>query len=209
MKYYSVITGDIIHFTKLQEHKREELILNLKSLIKSWVKEPNWAEIYRGDSFQCLFDTPKEAIEKSIQLICWFKMQENLKVGNSLGTRISIGIGEIAYTGKSVLESDGEAFHLSGRNFDKLKSEEFLSIRTRDDKKNTAIAIILNFANIFIKRWTKGQAEVIYLSLNGYTQEKMAHELGIKQSPINNRLKLANWKTMQLAIQYIAEFIRN
>lgn len=125
MEAKAVITGDIINFTKLSPAKRQKVIQDMEQLLHSWVGKKANAEVFRGDSYQALFNQVTEAIKRSIQLLCWFKKHPETTAKNQLGTRISIGIGEIAYQGKSVLNSDGEAFHLSGRNFDKMKPGEF------------------------------------------------------------------------------------
>ena len=208
MEKCAVLTGDIINFTSLKDKDRLNLINKTEVLIKSWVKQSNLAEVFRGDSYQLMMGDTGEAIKKGIQLICWFKKHSDNKNKISLGSRVSIGIGSIAYNGKSVLDSDGEAFHLSGRNFDKMADNEILRINTANDRINEQIAIILTFVNIIINQWTTSQAEVIFLAINGYTQTKMAEELGIQQGAVNNRLRVANWKTIQEGIDYIIQLIK-
>lgn len=207
MKKQAVITGDIINFTKLTAIKRQQLIEATEILLKTWTKEKGEAEIFRGDSYQILFDGIFEALTKSIQLICWFKRHsdENNKI--HLSTRISIGVGEVSYLGKNVLNSDGEAFHLSGRNFDRMKDNEYLSVHTADENKNTGIEIILGFINKYIGKWTKGQAEVIFLLLDGKTQQETAETLSLSQPSVNGRLKSAGWKEVETTIKYIANLI--
>jgi DNA-binding CsgD family transcriptional regulator len=208
MEKYAVLTGDIVNFTQLPDKERLKLISETESLLKSWVNQPNEAEVFRGDSFQLIIGDITTAIKKGIQLICWFKKHSDEKNKIYLSSRISVGIGAIAYKGKSVLDSDGEAFHLSGRNFDKMTDNEVLSIKTANDSINEQIAIILTFANIVIDQLTAAQAEVIYMAIDNYTQTRMAEELGIKQGAVNSRLKLANWKTIHDGINYITELIK-
>jgi len=205
MKTYAVITGDIINFTRLTPANRHLLIEDSEKLLKSWIKKSADAEIYRGDSFQVLFEDITEALNRSIQLLCWFKLRSDQVNNIALGTRISIGIGEVSYRGKNVLSSDGEAFHLSGRNFDQMKNGELLAIVTPDKEKNGAIAVILNFVNKIIRDWSFAQAEVIYLLIEGKTQQEIANELSVSQPSVNSRIKLANWKDVELALKYISE----
>jgi hypothetical protein len=207
MKDYAVITGDIINFTKLDNEQRQTLIEATEKLLKSWVEKPNDAEVFRGDSYQLVMDDIYQAIRRSIQLICWFKKTSDDANGTSLSSRVSVGIGPIAYKGKSVLDSDGEAFHQSGRNFDKMGADEFLVIKTIHEQINQQIAIILNFVNLIINQWTTSQAEAIYLALEGYTQSKMAEELGVNQGAVNNRLKVAKWKEVEKGINYIIQLV--
>jgi DNA-binding CsgD family transcriptional regulator len=208
MEKFAVLTGDIVNFTQLPDKERLKLISETEGLLKSWVNQPNDAEIFRGDSFQFIVGDIATAIKKGIQLICWFKKHSDEKNKIYLSSRISVGIGAIAYKGKSVLDSDGEAFHLSGRNFDKMTDKEIFSIKTANNDINEQIAIILTFANIVIGQLTAAQAEVIYMAIDNYTQTRMAEELGIKQGAVNSRLKLANWKTIHEGINYITELIK-
>lgn len=208
MKTKAVITGDIINFTKLSSAKRKSLIEGTEHLLKTWIKEKSNAEIFRGDSYQVLFDNSLVAITRSVQLICWFKKHSDEADRVNLGTRISIGIGEVSYLGKNVLNSDGEAFHLSGRNFDTMKDEQFLSVHTNDIQKNEGIEIILNFVNKYIGNWSLGQAEVIFMLLEGSTQQEIAEELKLSQPSVNSRIKSAGWKEFEPAIRYIAHLVQ-
>ena len=207
MNEHAVITGDIINFTQLDKRSRQTLIKDAKKLMKSWVKKPEDAEVFRGDSYQLILDDVNDALSRSIQLICWFKKQKDYQNTLPLSTRISVGIGKIAYAGKSVLDSDGEAFHLSGRSFDKMGDGELLTINTTDEAVNKQIEIILVFVNQIVNQWNTNQAEVIYLLKEGYTQQNMANKLGIMQGAVNNRLKAAKWKEVDKGITYISKLI--
>jgi hypothetical protein len=207
MKQFAVITGDIINFTRLDNEKRQSLIAATEKLLKSWVAKPNEAEVFRGDSYQLIMDDISDAIKKSIQLICWFIKHSDGANNIQLSSRVSVGIGKIAYKGKSVLDSDGEAFHQSGRYFDKMSAGEILAIKTTNEEINQQITIILSFINLFICQWTPNQAEVIYLACEGYTQLKMAEKLSINQGAVNRRLKAAKWKEIEKGIIYIIQLV--
>jgi hypothetical protein len=208
MTNYAVLTGDIINFTQLDSESRQLLIEETEKLIKAWAKDPDEAQVFRGDSYQLVLDDTDKAINRSIQLICWFKKHRLNKKILSLSTRISIGIGKVAYKGKTVLDSDGEAFHLSGRVFDNMSRGELLAVTTADEEKNHQVAILLVFINQIIDQWTKSQAEVIFLKGEGYTQQKMAEELGIQQGAVNNRLKAAKYNEVEKGINYIAKTVK-
>ncbi len=206
MKRGVVITGDVIGFTSVPPGKRKKLMSTTNECIACWVEKPGYARIFRGDSFQMLFENTEEALKRSIQLRCWFKKNSS-GLKNTLDAKMAIGIGGISYHGKTVLDSDGEAFHLSGRTFDAMEEDENLAILTSDKVKNEQLKVILNLADIIISDWTLNQAAVIYLLLEGKTQQQMAGELKIAQSAINNRIKLSKWKEIEKTIQYIAALI--
>ncbi|NEU08231.1 hypothetical protein GZH53_07900 [Flavihumibacter sp. R14] len=202
-----VLTADIRGFTKLLPEKREELILSISDVLHSWV-DPEFARIFRGDSIQMLFRNPKECLNRAIQLRCWLK-KSVLAEDFMLDARLAFGIGKIDYYGDTVLDSDGEAFHLSGRAFDMLEPDEFMRIATSDEALNEQLNIIVRWVDIQIRDWTRGQAEVIYLLLENKTQQEMADELGVVQSAINNRLKLARWKDVERTIDYISSLLKH
>lgn len=200
-----VLTGDITGFTKVPPGKREQLIKSIHDLISRWVN-PKYAQIFRGDSFQILFNEAPEALRRSIQLRCWFK-KNTVSDKVMLDARMAIGVGQISYYGESVLDSDGEAFHLSGRAFDAMEKDEFLRIVTPDEVLNEQLNVICRLMNVVISGWTRSQAEVIFLVLENKTQQQMADELKVVQSAINNRLRLAKWKEIEKTIRYISALL--
>ena len=205
MKNSLVITGDIIGFTKVKTKKREKLVQLSKELITSWVGIKH-AQIFRGDSFQIVFEDASEALRRSIQIRCWFK-KFDFDEKAMLDARMSIGVGQISYHGATVLDSDGEAFHISGRVFDKLEEDELIKIVTPDKVLNEQLNIICRLMDVIMSGWTRSQAEVIFLVLENKTQKQMAEELQIVQSAVNNRLKLSKWKEIERSVRYISTLL--
>ena len=205
MKIYGVVTGDIKNFTKLSDQKRGKLVSDTEQLLRSMVKQPLDAAIFRGDSYQFIVDDIGDVLSKCIQLICWFRMNSDKNSLTRLGTRLSIGIGEIAYLGKNVLDSDGEAFHFSGRNFDKMDKEEVIRLTTFDEAKTNTYQVVLMYINMIVKGWTINQAETIYqlLSIEDSTQDKIARVLKMSQPAIAKSLRAARWKEVEKGINYI------
>lgn len=201
-----VLTGDIVGFTKISSPKREKLIQSLPDLFKLWVA-PEFAQVFRGDSFQLLFKNPQEGLRRTLQLRCWFK--KNTITDYILDARMAIGVGEISYYGDTVLDSDGEAFHISGRAFDAMEDGEFIKVVTADQAMNEQLNIICRLMDVIISGWTPSQAEVIFLALENKTQQQMADQLNVGQSAINNRLKLAKWKEIERTIRYISALLEH
>ncbi len=205
MNIYGVVTGDIKNFTRLSDQKRSKLVSDTEQLLRSMVKQPLDAAIFRGDSYQFIVNDINEVLNKCIRLICWFRMNSDMHSPFRLGTRLSIGIGEIAYLGKNVLDSDGEAFHFSGRNFDKMDKEEVVRLTTFDEVKNNTYQVILMYINMIASGWTISQAETIYqlLSMEDSTQDKIAKELKMSQPAVAKSLRAARWKEVEKGINYI------
>lgn len=207
MKNTLVITGDISGFTKLDSRSREMLINSTRELMNTWAESKD-ARIFRGDSFQMLFKDAAQGLKRCIQLRCWFK-KNRISPDVLLDARMAVGVGDIAYIGESVLDSDGEAFHLSGRAFDAMENDEFFKVITADPELNKQLAVICNLLDVIISGWTRNQAEVIYLAIEDRTQQQMAEELKVVQSAINNRLKLSHWKQIEKTIDYISALIQS
>jgi hypothetical protein len=205
MRIYAVVTGDIKNFTKLSDEKRGKLVSDTEQLLRGMVKQPLDAAIFRGDSYQFIVNDIGEILNKCIRLLCWFKMNSDKHNSINLGTRLSIGIGEIAYIGKNVLDSDGEAFHFSGRNFDKMDKDDIVRLTTFDEAKTDMYQVILMYINMIIKGWTVNQAETIYqlLSMEDSTQDKIAKVLKMSQPAIAKSLRAARWKEVEKGISYI------
>lgn len=221
IKTYAVITGDITNFTRLAADRRSKLIAGTEQLMETMVGSPADAQIFRGDSYQLIQEDITRTLKSCIRLICWFKLNsdrsakagENPKTdaGVQLGTRLSIGIGAIAYKGKTVLDSDGEAFHLSGRKFDELDKDDIIKLTTANKKNNEVFDILLLFMNTIIGGWTKNQAETIFLLLEkeDTTQKQIAQKLNMTQPAVAMSLRAAKWKEIEKGINFINKALEN
>lgn len=202
----NVLTGDIAGFTTITPKKRTGLISELKKLITSWVEQPGHAEVFRGDSFQLLLNNTEESLKRAIQIRCWLKSNYAQKNKTLLDAKIAIGVGDIAYFGKRILDADGEAFHLSGRAFD-VMTEPGLKIITADETLNRQLEIITSLLDVIMNSLTTGQAEVLFMLMENKTQIEIANELNIAQSAVNNRIKLARWKEVDKTLHYLASIL--
>jgi hypothetical protein len=219
IKLYAVVTGDIKNFTTLSDGKREKLVIETEQLLRSIVAGENDARMFRGDSYQFIVDDIGEVLRTCIKLICWFKMNSERDVQpekglinfhTRLGTRLSIGIGELAYEGKSVLDSDGQAFHLSGRVFDDMEKTDIIRLTTFDEEKNRMYEIILTYINLLVGQWTISQAETIYylLTLKEGTQEQIGKKLNVTQPGVAKNLRSARWKEVEKGIIFISNELK-
>ncbi len=104
--------------------------------------------------------------------------------------RISIGIGEVSYNGKTVAESQGNAFERSGHDLDKMKTGHArLAIVTPWELVNKELEIECQLADVIISRWTSTTAEAIYHHfLYDKTQQELADQFNITQPAARKRL---------------------
>lgn len=214
MALYSVINGDIIGSTRLSDERRKFYLDALKKLFNELKKNKKELgvvrsfEVYRGDSFQGALNKPEKSLKVILLLRSYLRMitsKYGVKTKKSIlvhrtsfntitDLRIAVGIGKIVKLESRLLESDGEAFHRSGRLIDSMKkSGQNIAIETPWDKRNEELDVFCGLLDSIIARWSPLQAEVIYYSLKGLNQTQIAETLKTSISAVNQRLKTANW----------------
>lgn len=173
-----VITGDIIDSTQIEAKDRELLLTTLRNIVND---AERWSEIrleiFRGDSFQLIVNNPIEALR--VAIFIRVGLQKSSPTSTKWDARIALGIGAITFDQeRSVIESDGEAFRNSGREFDELGKSKRLAIKTPWEEFNREFKVNTTFADELISSWTILQAQAIYLSLlTEKTQKELATEL--------------------------------
>ena len=183
----SILTGDII---KSRSIKNPELWLSTlkEALAKCSQKASHW-EIYRGDSFQLELENSAESLKAAIYIKACIKTIKGLDV------RIAIGIGEKTFSGKSVMESNGEAFLFSGETLENMKKEKVnLKIKTTSEQLNQEINLYFKLALAIMDNWTTNSAEIVklYMEQPQALQEELGKLIGINQNAVSSRQKRAH-----------------
>jgi hypothetical protein len=183
----TVITGDIINS---RNTKPKEAVDALKSVLSDYGHSPKDWEIYRGDSFQLLLDTPQKSFSAAMRI------KASLKSHKARDVRMAIGIGNISYRAKAVTESNGEAFVRSGEKFEQLRKEKVnLAVRTPWKEFDDEINLYFRLALIAMDDWSEASAEFMNIQLanEAKSQEEIAKLLGIGQSSVSERKKRAHY----------------
>ncbi len=182
----SVITGDII---KSRNTKSPEQWLNvLKDALSYLESDTNYWDIYRGDSFQIELKNSSESFMAAVYIKACIKTIKGLDV------RLAIGIGNKSFEGKTVTESNGEAFLFSGETLETLKKEkQNLRIKTTNNSINEELNLYFKLALIPMDHWTTNSAEIVKLSIENpeALQETLGKTLGINQNAVSSRQKRA------------------
>ncbi|MBE2256266.1 MAG: hypothetical protein IAE65_08705 [Ignavibacteria bacterium] len=211
MKFKAVITGDIVSFTQLDPKSRTRLTSELKKCFSELERKritEREIEIFRGDSFQGVINNPAEALLVALYIRSYI-IKSTIKFKNSkTDARISIGIGKVNKLKSKIIESDGEAFILSGRGLDEMKnSDALIKIISRYEQFNEIFNIVCTLMEPLIQNWSFPQAEVVYYALNGYNQIEISKKIKITQASVNQRVKLSNWNELKEAINFSRMFI--
>ena len=205
-----IITGDIIDSTSIPIEHRKDLLTAISVISEELqVFSPLKCEIYRGDSFQIVVNRPEKAMLIAILLRAGLKSRVPKGSKQNWDARIAVGIGEMEFISDSILVSDGEAFRLSGREFDELGKRN-LAIRTRWDDANEELKISTAFADDIITNWTSSQSLVIYMSLAyQMTQKEIADKLGQSSQNISKLSNVAKEKLIRTYINRCTQIIMN
>jgi len=197
----AVITGDIIHSKR---HEPEQWLGVLKNLFKGSGEILTDWEIYRGDEFQIELPQPEKA------LLMALRIKATIKTISTLDVRLSIGLGEKTYMGKSVSESNGPAFSNSGEQLSNMKKQKInLLLNSGDETLDRELNIIFKLGAVIWDNWSEVSAELALILLKNphQLQEKIALSLGIKQSAVSQRFKRSEMALVLETEKYYKERI--
>ncbi|MCF6349301.1 MAG: SatD family protein [Flavobacteriaceae bacterium] len=200
----AVITGDLIDSTKYTSQELDTIldIVNQEFEHFRLAHDADF-KIFRGDSFQGIVLDPTIALDLVIAIKTAVNKIpiKNKKISGLPDFRIAIGIGTINLKRESILESNGEAFQFSGRALDTMKGDyPRLLLKTADDDLNDEFNVHFSLFDSVTSKWSMSSAEVIYYLHKGYKEVKIAETLGINQSAVNHRKKVANWDSIDLLL---------
>jgi hypothetical protein len=214
---YAVINGDIIGSTKLTEKNREHYLEQLKKVFEILKKEKELGvvrnfEMYRGDSFQGAIEKPQKALKLALLLRSFSRMtlpndSKRRRIPftfakDMVDLRIAVGVGR-AKLGKKLMESDGEAFHKSGRLIDSMKKPGInLAIETPWDDLNDQLDASWCLVDALVNKWSPFQAQVVFHTLMGLSQIEIAPLVKASPSAISQRLRNASWPAIDKTLRY-------
>lgn len=211
----AVLTGDLIQSRKLDNEHIDKVLKELDQTFEEIQKRiltmKGAIEIYRGDSFQVLIHEPHLALK--VALIIKARLLSLL--GDSKiksDARIAIGIGTVRLHNSKIVESQGEAFELSGNELDRMvKGSMNLSIKTPWNEPNEEFKVNCLFADSILQNWSAKTAESVFrYLLYGETQEKQAAYFKVSQPAISKRLySQGNMKAMDAFLKRFENIIEN
>lgn len=205
-KIKSVITGDVVNSSKLSSKQKDIVFEYLDRFVRDHSHElEKQFLIYRGDSIQGVLQDCKLSLRYIVYLkalINSIKLNEGDR-SPKVDVRLSVGLGEIDYVGRSPLDSDGAAFHRSGRALDAMKKDNrLLMITTDKDEDNDKWNVIIQLLEEVVGGWSIASAELVSLLLWTDNEKKVSEILGISQPAVNLRKKHAGWDSIKKTIEY-------
>lgn len=202
-KTVGVITGDLINSSVLNSEQKNLLKSELERFSANNPEILLPLQFYRGDSFQLMIKKEKAAriaviIEAIVFLI------------TGTWARLSIGIGSVSkiYPG-NVLQSEGEAFLLSGHQMDKMKEEDrMLKIAINGNEYQPILSSAFHLAESIIWSWKPGQVAVIAQIPFAKTQKEIAGKLNISEAAVSKAIKSSNWPVIENFLNGYEETIK-
>jgi hypothetical protein len=191
-KTVGIITGDIINSSLLND---EQKILLKSELDRFTTNNPEILlplQFYRGDSFQLMV-----VKEKAARIAVFF--QAIIFSATGTWARLSIGIGAVSKViPENVLQSEGEAFQLSGHQIDKMKDEgRMLRISLNNKRFQPILSAAFYLTESIICGWKPGQAAVIAQIPFTKTQKEIAERLNISGAAVSKAIKTSNWLVIE------------
>jgi len=197
----AIITGDVIQSRSLPTSVPWMLQLK-QALSEVTAREMDW-EVYRGDSFQLVANTPDMALQQALVIKASMMRMADVNV------RMAIGIGQQDFQGTSIKESNGSAYVRSGDMFNQLKKKT-LAIKTPWPEVDAEVNLYLELAALTFDNWSQSSATAVYLALSepDIKQRGIAEQLGITQGNVSARLKRAGFEPLQKVEQRYQQLIR-
>jgi hypothetical protein len=218
----AVLTGDLIQSRKLDNEGLERVLNALRDTFQEIqekiLKSEGYFEIYRGDSFQLLLHEPQLALKVTLilksRLRSLFASPASVKGSSEVKSdaRIAIGIGTVRMQTNKIIESQGEAFELSGFELDRMSKESMnLSIKTPWEDVNEELKVNCLFADSTVNNWSDKTAESVFrYLLYGETQEEQAKYFKISQPAISKRLFIqGNMKVVDAFLKRFENILEN
>lgn len=203
MAIRAVLTGDIVNSTRIGKANERKLLKSLQQVLAAHL-----FEFYRGDSLQVYIKEPRQALQMALLCRTAGMSITQDKIVAPSDVRVSIGIGQVNTSVKSLGNAKGEAFVLSGRAFDEeLNTDTRLVISTANPMANAGLQVIADYINAIFKVMTSKQAVVIFELLKGETQQQVAGKLKKSKSTINQRVSAGRWPEIEKLLQQYENII--
>ncbi len=209
----AVLSGDLVKSRRLEDNRSavlngvEQVIKGTRSLLVAKHSKFLYSGFYRGDSFQCALSEPQHSLWTA--LLIKAELMKLRRRNLCVDVRMGLGLGTfLTWNERDISASDGEAFQLSGKALDSLKSakEKYrrLRILTPWPDTDASFSNLASSLDALSQRWTLEQAEAISLALINHTQEEIAIALKVKQPAVQMRLQTAGYYALKEALDYFS-----
>ncbi|RUO32012.1 hypothetical protein CWE12_03215 [Aliidiomarina sedimenti] len=149
----AVLTGDLVHSSKLSEQQLNQAQQLLQQQINRHTQSGGRGELYRGDAFQLALPEARDAIKAALLVVCTLR-------ANGVALTLSVGIGDGPVAKRSATAQQ-QAYVLSGRGLE-LTSRGELTVHSDHSAANQSLQLNTAFLSFLLQNLTRKQAEVLY-----------------------------------------------
>lgn len=219
---YSVVSGDIVSSTSLNNEDRKLVEENLKKLINDLKQKFNvYGRIIKGDYLECVVPNASDGLRVALAIKSFIKAipidtNNYKKADNRIrqykihGIRLAIGYGELSRFSPEEGIIDGEAIYFSGREIsgettyakERIVIKNTLFFASKSEELNKNFKPLLALLDVLLSKATARQCEVLYLKLMVNQEEEIAKQLGIGQSAVNQHSTSVGWNAIEDAVDY-------
>ena len=214
--FVGVLSGDLVKSS--HRNAKRPAIMNALSLAvessRSYLREHkcqlHFSDFYRGDAFQCAVTDPAYLLWTAV-----FVRTELIKMrsdGIHADARLGLGFGSVsAWDPRNITSSDGEAFRLSGKALDTMKSgkEKYRRLRILSPwpEEDSRFSILAVFMDALMQRWTPEQAAAMSLFLRDKSQEEISRLFKVKQPAVQGRLQKAGHFAIKEGLELFMQMV--
>lgn len=224
---YSVISGDIVSSTSLNNEDQKFVEEKIKDLLSDLQQEFNvYGRVIKGDYLECVVPNPAQGLQVALAIKSFIKAipvetkqytkgDNRIKQFKTHGIRLAIGYGELSRYNPEEGIIDGEAIYFSGReisgettyNKERIVIKNTLFFASKSDDLNKNFQPLLALLDVLLSKATSRQCEVLYLKLMNNQEEEIAKKLGIGQSAVNQHSTSVGWNAIEEAVNYFKMII--
>ena len=204
-----MLTGDVVHSSKMSSRQYSQTIETLKKLILTEYKKSNASgDIYRGDEFQLHYLKPKFALTSALR----FKL--------NIPCTLSLAFGPYDSFNDLPSTSSGPVYVASGHGLDNSNRGDLLlqfvtSTDSSQVKKQSSnlcpegFKLLNQFFNQSLNNLTKSQANLLLTYIdNDFPEHKhLAELMGTSRQNISNRLSSMGAHLVRDYVNYINELL--
>jgi len=167
----------------------------------------NHFSCFRGDSWQFVVYNAAAAPSAAVYFRASLLTRSHSEFGRRRNSSVAIGFGSLDFVpGGGYTAGGGEAYMLSGRTLDKIRTRMPGMSASGLGSHDLAIRALLGLVDAIIRGWTPLQAKAVGLALRGLTQEEIATQWeprAVSQQAIHKHLQSAGWPALEPALQWL------
>ncbi|MCF7707545.1 MAG: hypothetical protein K9N52_01430 [Verrucomicrobia bacterium] len=219
-KIYAVLTGDLVKSSKLTSEQSARAMQWLRDAVKKFeALHPRSIsgelDTFRHDSWQMLMTQPALSLRAAVYFRVALKLHSESKA--KYDSRISIGIGEVEMIADSrISDSRGEAFTISGKNLDAMNRNHLMCEAKCEDALAFTLlgSVAVPLLDCVVTEWTSTEAQAVYGTLEGLTQEKIAKSLppnprtgkDVTRQAVSDSLERGYWAIVEDVLDNIERY---